>query len=71
MNKITKISGCYHSCPFFSTSMDGMHCAHPHWDDKGAYENMIIDQENSRGGNIPEKCPLKDDDLSITYKLDK
>ena len=50
---------CYHSCNFFGTDMDGMKCTHPYFEDKGAYENMIISQNNSRDGNIPEKCPLR------------
>jgi hypothetical protein len=71
MNKEIKVTGCFHSCPFFRTSMDGMHCGHPHWDDKGAYDNMIISQDNSRNGNIPERCPLKEESLTIKYRLDK
>ena len=70
MEKEIKIKECYHSCPFFGTSMDGMECKHPYWKDKGAYENMIITQDNSRDGNIPEKCPLKNGQLTIVYKLD-
>ena len=47
-----------------------MQCNHPYWKDKGAYENMIITQVNSRDGKIPEKCPLKNEQLTIVYKLD-
>lgn len=65
-----KINECYHSCPFFGVSMDGMECKHPYWKDKGAYQNMIITHENSRDGRIPEKCPLKKEELVIKYKLD-
>lgn len=50
---------CYFTCPFFGTSTDGMECRHPYWSNKGAYANMIIAQNNSRNGNVPEKCPLK------------
>jgi hypothetical protein len=50
--------------------MDGMQCNHPYWKDKGAYENMIITQDNSRDGKIPKKCPLKNEQLTIIYKLD-
>jgi len=53
-----KVKECYHKCWFFGVSMDGMQCNHPYWRDKEAYGNMIITQQNSRDGNIPEKCPL-------------
>jgi hypothetical protein len=69
MEKEIKIKECFHRCPFFGNSMDGMQCNHPYWENKGAWENMIINQQNSRGGNIPEKCPLKNEQLIITYKL--
>jgi hypothetical protein len=69
MIKKIKIKQCYYSCPFFDTSMDGMECNHPYWKDKGAYENMIITQDNSRNGKMPEKCPLKKEQLTIIYKL--
>lgn len=70
MEKEIKITGCYHSCSFYGNSMDGMQCNHPYWEDKGAYVNMIITQDNSRDGNIPEKCPLRNEQLTIVYKLD-
>jgi hypothetical protein len=70
MEKEIKITGCYYSCTFFGNSMDGMVCNHPYWKDKGAYENMIITQDNSRDGKIPEKCPLKNEQINIVYKLD-
>lgn len=70
MKKDVKITGCYNSCWFFGVSMDGMQCNHPYFKDKGSYENMIITQDNSRCGNIPDKCPLKNDELIIVYKLD-
>jgi len=65
-----KISGCYHMCPFFATDADGMKCGHPYWIGKRSFDNMIITQQNSRYGKIPEKCPLRDDELIITYTLD-
>ena len=34
------------------------------------YANMIITQDNSMYGNIPEKCPLRNEQLKIVYKLD-
>lgn len=70
MKKEEKIKDCFHSCPFFGNSMDGMECNHPYWKDKGAYENMIITRNNN-DGNVPEKCPLRDEQLIITYKLEK
>jgi hypothetical protein len=49
--------------------MDGMECIHPYFDNLGSYENMIITQEN--GTNfIPEKCPLREEDLTIKYHLE-
>ncbi len=69
MKKVVKITGCRRECTFYEISMDGMGCAHPHWDDKGAYDNMIITQDNSRGGKIPEKCPLRVRSLTVKYRL--
>lgn len=69
MNREIKVTRCKNVCPFYGNSMDGMECNHPHWEGKGAYENMIITQTNSIGGNIPEKCPLREDKLTIVYKL--
>lgn len=67
-NKEEVIKRCIHVCPFYNRSMDGMECAHPYFDDKGSYENMIITQEN--GTNfIPPKCPLRKEELRITYHL--
>jgi len=69
MEIIKKVTHCYHSCPFFGTTMDGMDCNHPYWDDKGGYDRMIITQDNSRDGKIPIQCPLRKEDLIISYKL--
>lgn len=69
MKREIKITRCYRSCPFFGNSMDGMQCNHPYWEGKGAYANMIITHDNSRDGNIPEKCPLKTEQLTSVYKL--
>lgn len=60
-----KIKKCYYSCPFYGTSMDDMQCNHPYWEDKGAYDNMIITQDNSKDGKFPEKCPLRIEPLII------
>lgn len=68
MNKEILIKDCK-SCQFFQVNMDGMYCSHPYWKDKPAYEDMIINQNNCRG-TFPEKCPLRTENLSITYKLD-
>jgi len=64
-----KIKRCWESCWFYGITMDGMQCNHPYWKDKGSYDNMIITHENSRNGNIPEKCPLRQEELVVTYKL--
>lgn len=68
MNKEIKVTICYHQCPFFGNSMDGMYCGHPYWEDKEVYANMIIDHDNSHHG-VPEKCPLRNGQLTINYKL--
>ena len=64
-----KIKECYRSCPFYGYSMDGMECNHPYWQNKGAYENMIITHNNSTNGKIPEKCPLRKSELTTIYKV--
>lgn len=69
MNKEIKITNCFYSCPFYEISEDGMECNHPYWDDKGAYDNMIITQDNYRNSKLPEKCPLRNEPLSIVYTL--
>lgn len=61
------VEECIHSCDFFSTSMDGMECSHPYFDDKGAFENMIISQSDR--GSIPADCPLRRDSLTIEYNI--
>jgi hypothetical protein len=64
------VDGCFQKCPFFGNDSDGMCCNHPYWKDKGTYDNMIITQENSRDGNIPQLCPLLKSDLTILYRLE-
>ena len=68
MKQQITIKECYHRCPFFQTTMDGMECGHPFWKDKGAYDNMIITHENSKG-RVPDKCPLLKEALTVTYEL--
>ena len=63
------VTCCYHECRFFGTSPDGMQCNHPHWEDKGAYDNMIITQDNSRDGNIPEECPLRNGSTEVVLRI--
>jgi hypothetical protein len=65
VDKLITISECIHKCPFFGTSMDGMECNNPYFDDKDAYENMIISQEDR--GSIPKKCPLRKKVYTIVY----
>ena len=36
---------------------------------KNSYDNMIITHINSRDGNIPEECPLRKENLEITFEL--
>ncbi len=68
MKQQVTIKECYHRCPLFQTTMDGMECGHPLWKDKGAYDNMIITHENSKG-RVPDKCPLLKEELTVTYEL--
>ena len=56
-----------HSCDFYGNSMDGMECNHPYFDKKDAYDNMIISQSDR--GKIPEKCPLRKENLVIEYHI--
>ncbi len=63
------VETCYHHCKFFGSNADGMKCCHPYFDDKDPYESMIITQENSRGGNIPEKCPLRQGSTEIVLRI--
>ena len=69
MKKEIQVVGCFHSCPFFGSTMDGMVCNHYYWKDKEAFSEMIITNDNSKDGNIPEKCPLKIEQIEVTYKL--
>ena len=52
------VEECYHECPLFETSSDGMCCGHPYFHNKKPYDNMIITQDNSKG-MVPDKCPLR------------
>ena len=67
--KTLTVKSCYHACTFFATDMDGMMCCHPEFDGKNAYDNRIITQQNSRGGNIPEKCPLRKGNTEIITQI--
>ncbi|MFW5847670.1 MAG: hypothetical protein ACOCVF_02010 [bacterium] len=64
-----KVNGCYHECYFFGIDSDGMRCNNPYFDDKKPYENMIITQQNSRNGKIPEKCPLRKDKTELHIQV--
>ena len=63
-----EVTSCFYNCTFFGKSVDGMECQHPYFKDKEPYSNMIITHENSRD-TIPEKCPLRKEQLVITYEL--
>lgn len=69
MKKVYTVIACRLGCKLFKTDMDGMHCGHPYWKDKGAYSDMIIRQDNSGEGQVPDECPLKIENLNIEYKL--
>lgn len=62
-----KVINCRYSCPFFGFEEKMMICKHPYWNDKRPYENLIIEHNDK----IPEKCPLRKENLTIVYKLDK
>lgn len=66
MEIVKEVTQC-RKCPFLDSDMDGMKCTHPYWNDKGAYDNMIITQSNMWG--IPEKCPLKSKSVTTTIRL--
>ena len=68
MEKDVSIKKCIHSCPFYSNSMDGMQCDHPYFDDKGAYDNMIITHNEGTNG-VPIRCPLRKEELKVRYTL--
>ena len=42
MENEIKITKCYHSCPFFGVSMDGMECYHPYWKDRGVNNRQYL-----------------------------
>ena len=55
---ITKdINRCWHECPHFRTTMDGMSCGHPYWGDKNSYANLL-DRDEVRNNVYPKSCPL-------------
>ncbi len=69
MKKVIYVSQCY-TCPLKGHTMDGMECQHPYWEDKGAYDGMIINQNNMRGQH-PDKCPLRIDSLHMEYVMER
>jgi len=69
MRKEIGVTQCIQHCDFYGNSMDGMECNHPYFDDKVAYENMIISQSDR--GSIPKKCPLRKGILIIEYYKEK
>jgi hypothetical protein len=66
MEKEIQVVKC-RQCPLFLITVGGMECGHPVWDDNGQ-ANKFITHENSRDG-FPDQCPLKGEELKITYKL--
>jgi hypothetical protein len=49
--------------------MDGMKCGHPYFEEKEPYDDMIINQANSRYGKIPEKCPLREGQVEVILRV--
>ena len=65
IQKYTKdivVKKCIHSCPFYFSSMEGMECGHPYFNNKDSYDRMII----TRGDIIPRKCPLRNGTTVLT-----
>jgi len=66
--EVKQIKNCG-NCPFKTHTSDGMSCFHPYWKDKGAYDNLIISQDNIKMNSKPPKqCPLLKEDLVINIK---
>jgi len=65
---VVKVKTCWNACPYFTDEGHLMSCEHPYFDDKPAYENLIITHENSRNG-IPELCPLRLGPIEITKTI--
>ena len=68
-SQVKIVHGCINMCPFYGTSADGMQCNHPYWQNKSAYDNMIITQANGSKGKIPSECPLRNSNLTVIYAL--
>jgi hypothetical protein len=65
------VKECYHSCPLFGTSSEGMECTHPIFEYGSPWDRMIITQDNSRD-RVPDECPLRKSAIKIikNIKLD-
>ena len=68
MKETIEISNCYYNCPLWGDTMDGMACTHPYWKTQGAWDNMIITQQNSKD-RVPDKCPLRKEELITILRL--
>lgn len=77
-----EIDKCIGVCPFYKCGGDRvMYCNHPRWhpikssledgphfrEGESCYSREII--SSLMKGNIPEKCPLRDREHTVTYKL--
>lgn len=72
MEHVVEIINCGYGCPFFNCPpQDAMECTHPYFKGKSIWDALIITQDNVYGDNrkLPTECPLKREDLVITYKL--
>lgn len=69
MEKHVKVKRCIHSCPFYGSSMDGMECNHPYFDDKGGYQRMMIITHEEGTEGYPTKCPLRGEVLTVKYYI--
>lgn len=73
MQRNNKIAKCIEACVFWRIHMDTMFCAHPYFDWKPTcdpeFSPFIIDKTMLY--EIPEKCPLRTESITVTYILDE
>ena len=62
------VKECYHSCPLFGISSEGMECGHPVFESGSPWDKMIITQDNSRN-RVPDECPLRKSAIKIIKNI--
>ena len=53
----SNIDRCWYQCPYFISSVDGLECIHPYWDDQPTYSNLL-NREEIMNNPFPTVCPL-------------